>query len=95
MLNPKEATAIAAESFDDFYSNDPFEDIRLEEVERVEEDGHVFWLITLGYIDKSTATTRGAVNSLVPNAARDYKRFKIDAETGDVISMRIRSPENA
>lgn len=95
MLDPKEAATIAAERFDEFYPNEPFEDIRLEEVERIEEDTQVYWLITLGYVDKSTSTDRGAMNSLLPNAVRNYKRFKINAETGDVVWMKIRSLQDA
>ncbi len=95
MLNPKEAASIAAERFDEFYPNQPFEDIRLEEVERVEEDTQVYWLITLGYVDKSSSTDRSAVNSLLPNAFRSYKRFKINGETGDIVWMKIRPPQDA
>jgi len=95
MLSVREATAVAAESFDEFYQDEPFEDIRLEEVERVEEEGITFWLITLGYVDQSVTTERGAMNSILPRAIRSYKQFKIDADTGDVVWMKIRSVENA
>jgi len=95
MLSVREATAVAAESFDEFYQDEPFEDIRLEEVERVEEEGNPFWLITLGYVDKSGSTDRGAMNIVLPRSIRSYKQFKIDADMGDVVWMKIRSVENA
>jgi len=89
MLDPKEAAFIAAGRFEEFYPNEPFEDIRLEEVGRVEENTQVYWLITLGYVDKSLSTDRSAVNSLLPNASRSYKRFRANAETGDVVWIKI------
>jgi hypothetical protein len=65
------------------------EDLRLEEVEL--SDDKQFWFVTLGYnrpVDKS----QNLLAELVPSSKfeRDYKIFKIDAETGDVKAMKIR-----
>ena len=52
-------------------------DERLEEVELTEDES--YWLITLSYRDSHLTTERS------------YKKFKIDAQTGQVQSMKIRS----
>lgn len=57
---------------------------RLEEVELSEDKQ--FWLITLGF-------ERVNLNNplqVVPQYIREYKIFKINAETGEVESMKIR-----
>ena len=65
------------------------EDIRLEEVELSEDEK--LWLITLGY-NLSNSVTNNPLETLgigiVEN--REYKIFKVDAETGEVESMKIR-----
>jgi hypothetical protein len=54
----------------------------VEEVERSEGD----WLITLGYTDPDNP-----LSVLAPSSAqRRYKIFRVDAETGEVLSMKIR-----
>lgn len=60
-------------------------DIRLEEVELSEDEK--FWFITLGFsrsVDTQFAILQG-------QKQRDYKQFKIDAETGEVKAMKIRN----
>lgn len=52
-------------------------DERLEEVELTDDEKH--WLITLSYRDSHLTSERS------------YKKFTIDAETGEVQSMKIRS----
>jgi len=54
--------------------------IQLEEVE-LSEDG-MYWLITLSYISKDTPFYLGLV--------REYKIFKIDLQSGNVQSMKIK-----
>ena len=65
------------------------EDLRLEEVELSEDQ--LFWFVTLGY-NRPVDKTHNFLADLVPSSKfeRDYKIFKIDAETGDVKSMKIR-----
>ncbi|MEX0270456.1 hypothetical protein AB3R30_15030 [Leptolyngbyaceae cyanobacterium UHCC 1019] len=66
------------------------ESLRLEEVE-LSEDQHE-WLITLGFDvpmkTSSLANLMAGANSLYQ---REYKLFKVDSETGEVKSMKIRS----
>lgn len=69
------------------------QDIRLEEVELSQDKK--FWLITLGYNRKKDIALPLEVdaNDLSPEFVgieRDYKIFTVNAETGEVESMKIR-----
>lgn len=90
MLDVKEATQVALSYFEDLYGEDAFSNVLLEEVEREEEDDTPYWLITIGFTETES---EGPMGSLASN--RRYKRFKVDAETGEVLSMKIRSVKNA
>jgi len=89
MLSVKEAAAKAAEYFKDFYDS-RFGNVMLEEVEQhLEADGK-YWYITLGYdvppqdLSELFRSRQGA------KPPREYKIFKIDGSTGEVLSMKIR-----
>jgi len=59
------------------------EDIRLEEVELTEDES--VWFVTLGF-------SRPADNQFVPTMVqREYKLFEVDAHTGKVKAMKIRT----
>ena len=90
MLDVKEATQVALSYFEDLYGEDAFSNVLLEEVEREEDDDTPYWLITIGFTETKSG---GPMSALASN--RRYKRFKVDAETGEVLSMKIRSVENA
>lgn len=90
MIDVKEATQIALSYFEELYGEDAFSNVLLEEVERDEEDDTTYWFITIGFTERQQ---RGPLGQLA--TSRRYKRFKIDAETGKVVSMKIRSVENA
>ncbi len=65
------------------------EDLRLEEVEI--SDDKKYWFITLGFsrpVDKSKNPLADLV--AISSYERVYKVFKINAETGEVQSMKIR-----
>lgn len=65
------------------------EDVRLEEAELSEDKQ--YWLITLGFnrlVDKTSNPLADLV--AIRNYERDYKVFKINAQTGEVQSMKIR-----
>ena len=86
---------VALSYSEDLYGENAFSSILLEEVEREEEDSTPYWSITVGFTDEN-ARRKGTsliTGSKVP--PRRYKRFKTNAETGDVVSMKIRSIENA
>ena len=76
-ISAKEAARAAAEYFEDVSSERM--KLSIEEVEL--EDG--FWLITLGMTD---AFALGSMGGKVSS----YKIFKVDAESGEVRSMKIR-----
>ncbi|HZG54294.1 MAG TPA: hypothetical protein VEZ40_19490 [Pyrinomonadaceae bacterium] len=84
MIDVKQATKIAAESFISLYDEQlSSSNIQLEEVELTEDNK--YWLITL-------STSRANANALgFPLPSRkEYKIFKVNAETGDLKSMKIR-----
>ena len=71
------------------------EDLRLEEVE-LSEDKHS-WLITLGYDMPVKERERSQINDLLASSnfrktpfQREYKLFRVNAETGEVEAMKIR-----
>ncbi len=92
MLDVKKAAQVAFEYFDDLYENAPVSNVLLEEVEKVETEGRTVWHITLGFVDEGAG---GGAIAAMTRKPRRYKRFEIDAETGEVLSMTIRSVENA
>ncbi|MDY6781174.1 MAG: hypothetical protein SW833_01235 [Cyanobacteriota bacterium] len=66
-------------------------DIRLEEVELTED--RKFWWVTLSFAslepESQQNPLRGVVN-FSPKLERMYKLFKVNSETGEVESMKIR-----
>ena len=64
-----------------------FQNLRLEEVELSENKQ--FWLITLGF-DCQVISNNPLKLEINPQYVREYKLFKINAETGEVESMKIR-----
>lgn len=91
MISIKEAAQRAAEFCQQLFID--AQDILLEEVERDENDK--FWLITVSYLATAPkragiATPGTAMEGLFPRFERRYKSLKVDAQTGEVVSMKIR-----
>ena len=84
MIDVKQAAQSASGFFWELYRDEGTTDVRLEEVELV-EDGK-FWLITLSFQPLPTI-------NLLQKQSRQYKTFKVDAQTGQVLSMKIRELE--
>ncbi|HAG85777.1 MAG TPA: hypothetical protein DCL61_32720 [Cyanobacteria bacterium UBA12227] len=63
------------------------QDLRLEEVELSEDKQ--FWFITLGF-DRPANKNSLLKDIVPPNYERVYRIFKIDSESGEVQSMKIR-----
>ncbi len=82
MIDVKEATRKAREHLATFYPEAG--KIQLEEVELTGDKA--YWLITLSYEGESNSVA----SSLLVGKSLRYKIFKLDAESGDVISMKIR-----
>ena len=95
MIDVKEATQIALSYFEDLYGEDAFSNVLLEEVEREDEDDTSHWLITIGFTQEKEIESSSPLSRLSPDKRRRYKRFKIDAQTGEVLSMKIRPVKNA
>ncbi len=82
MINVKEATAKAKEYLNTFFPE--AERVQLEEVELT--DDKAYWFITLSY----EGVSNSVASSLLVGKSVRYKLFKLDAESGEVISMKIR-----
>jgi hypothetical protein len=85
MIDVKSAVRTAIGYLLEFQEFIPAEAVRLEETEY---DDAGFWLITLSTEDKDAST--GTLASLLPRR-RTYRIFKIDASSGEVKSMKVRS----
>jgi hypothetical protein len=82
MINVKEASGKATEYLRAFFPD--VEKVQLEEVELT--DDRAYWFITLSY----EGVSNSVASSLLVGKSVRYKLFKLDAETGEVISMKIR-----
>lgn len=89
MIEVKEAAEIAIRYLEDLPSV-PAASVRLEEVVLTETEQ--FWLITLSFVDKTESQGLAVLSGV---SGRHYKTFKIDAENGKVLSMKIRQLESA
>ncbi len=92
MIDVKEAAKKAAEYFADLYAKQEFSDLLLEEVEYDEQKNR--WYITLGFVPPSSVFEKNPLSPFYTRG-RQYKVFDIDAETGKVVSMKIRTVEHA
>ena len=80
----KEAVIRAIQFLATVQESNPPEDVTVEEVE-LSDDG-LFWLITIGFFPSGSsiaAITGGGTY-------KQYKIFKVDASSGEVISMKMR-----
>jgi hypothetical protein len=82
MIQVKEATEKAKEHLRAFFPEAG--QIQLEEVELSADK--VYWLVTLSYEGLSSSVA----SSMLVGKSLLYKVFKLDAENGEVISMKIR-----
>jgi hypothetical protein len=85
MLEVKEAVKIATEYIQTLFQERQIPELRLEEVELSPDNQ--FWEVTLSFVVREPT----AYLSLGDAArTREYKIFRINAETGQVQSMKIR-----
>lgn len=81
MINVKQAVDAALGYVRQFGDLFPAGGVRLEETElREEVDGSRYWSITLSFIENQMT------------GSRTTKIFLIDGETGEIVSMKTRSP---
>ncbi|HEV7860177.1 MAG TPA: PepSY domain-containing protein [Pyrinomonadaceae bacterium] len=76
-IDVKQAVKIATQYLKKLYGGQSISNIRLEEVEFDDEERN--WLITISFID---------IDDLIPE--RVYKILEIDADTAEVIAMKMR-----
>lgn len=85
MLEVKEAVKVATDYIQALFAERQIPELRLEEVELSEDKKH--WEVTLSFVVREPT----AYLSLGDAArSREYKVFKVDAESGQVQSMKIR-----
>lgn len=82
MIDVKEATKRAKEHLVNFFPD--ADEVQLEEVELTPDKA--FWLVTLSYAGASNSVA----SSLLVGKSMRFKIFKLDAKTGEVISMKVR-----
>ncbi len=91
MTEVKEAVSAAAAAAQKFFADKKLIDMQLEEVEMSDDQG--FWLITLGFLVPDLTPLSG-IETMIhmgeDKYLRKYKVFKVDANTGKVVSMKIR-----
>jgi hypothetical protein len=87
MIDVKQAAQSASNFIVALYSDQTISDVRLEEVEV--SDDEKYWLITLSFLVQFP----GGIVAL-PVVRRQYKILKVDRQTGNVLSMKIRELAN-
>jgi len=88
-LDAKQAARLALDYYNELFPNAAVSNVALEEVEFLEEEN--CWLITLGFDGPVRVKSALDVNLFGPQPpTRKFKIFKVNAETGSVISMKIR-----
>ncbi len=87
MVDVKQAVSKAIESAQNLYEGSAIRDLLLEEVELSEDGKH--WLVTIAFSRQDTAKSTTSASSSA-NYERAYKMIKLRADTGDVVSMKIR-----
>lgn len=92
MIDVKEAVSKATQAAMHFFEGKELVELALEEVEMT--DDRQYWLITLGFYALNVNPPVGfaaMINaSMQQKYERKFKIFKIDATTGEVVSMKIR-----
>lgn len=93
-ITVKQAVARAMAAAREFYSGQGIADITLEELEMSNDDRH--WLITLGFYlpsKKPAATEWEETLRQIQGKTYEkrYKLFEVDARTGKVGAMKIRT----
>jgi hypothetical protein len=87
MTDVKSAVRIAIQYLQEFHEFIPAHSIRLEETEY---DDNGYWLITLSTLSPEDPSGILAPPRFFPSK-RIYKQFRIDAETGEVKAMKVRT----
>ena len=86
MINVRKAVEVTQDYFQSIQDmlGEELRDLRLEEVE-LSEDRDI-WLVTLGY-DRVIPAPQSVLGNVLKRFRREYKLFKVNAETGEVKGM--------
>ncbi|CCF85538.1 hypothetical protein [Nitrolancea hollandica] len=87
----KEAVRLARAYLLDLFENESLPNLRLEEVELSDDGSH--WLVTYGFTASEKDIEQPLFKGFGPSTTRtrrDYKIIKINAQTGEPVSMTIR-----
>jgi len=90
-IDVKEAVRLAKEFAGGIYENEKISRLGLEAVERTDDGKH--WLVTLGfsrpwsYPEGSSSPLDGVFPRPKPQPDREYKVFRVDANTGAVLGI--------
>ena len=88
MISAKQAVGIARQSALDMLEQ---QEATLEEIERDEYKGRDVWSITLGLPrEPNPLTVVGPTLGRLGFEFRDYKRFLVDSETGELVAIKLR-----
>ena len=88
IIDVKEAVKKATEYAVALYAPEQLNDLRLEEVE-LGDDG--FWYVTLGFSRQPPPNPNPLLRFPFPDFRREYKVVKIDAQSGEVKALKMRS----
>ena len=99
-IDVKQAVKLAKEFAKGIYESEKISQLGLEAVERTEDGKH--WLVTLGFSRPWTAPRsikrqdplrspfeQAFHESRAPKVEREYKLFKVDAQSGTVVGMEM------
>ena len=97
MATIKEATQNAMAFALDALGPERTQRMRLEEIESATEGSHSVWYITLSMLNAYDREGRSvdALADILSDKQREYKRFTVRKDNGEVISMKIRELSNA
>lgn len=89
MFDVKMAVRVAMEFIGEMYKDENLSDVRLEEVELLEEPPqNPEWRVTVGF--RTPETAAAVAESLGERVPRDYKVVKVDATSGQILGMTMR-----
>ena len=86
-IDVKKAVCLAFNHFGELYPDESFSGILLEEVE-YPDDGNI-WKVTIGF-DRELPTPADIQAISGQNYKREYRVFTIDADDGEIKSMKTR-----
>lgn len=92
MISIEDAVNSARDFAGRLYAEGELKQLRVEEFESSADDKK--WIVTLGWIEPAVRQIggfAGLTNTTLEPLPRVYKIFTIDAETGRVLSMKMRN----